>query len=309
MTKKKILVVEDDNIIGMEIRDRIKNIGYDVPEILSYGEDAVEKVGHIKPDLILMDIHLNGEMDGIQAAEQIREIVNIPVVYLTAYADDSTLQRAKKTEPFGYVIKPFEERDLASTIEMALYKHQMDTKLKNNERWLTTTLRSIGDGVIATNREGKINYMNPVAESLTGWLVSDIMYKDLNEVFKLVEDKTRAVINNPIEKVFKKKAITELPDTTILISKDNVERPVLVTYSPLIDDKNNVTGVVLVFQDNTERKKAQETLSRQNQYNEIRAELWKLATDKSLSEDQLITRALQIIGPALNVSRACYSNK
>jgi len=134
MAKKKILVVEDDNIIGMEIRDRVENLGYDVPAVLSYGEEAIAKVEVLKPDLILMDIQLRGKVDGIQAAEQIRRNYDIPVVYLTAYADDNTLKRAKITEPFGYVIKPFEERDLASTIEMALYKHQIDRKLKQSER-------------------------------------------------------------------------------------------------------------------------------------------------------------------------------
>ena len=120
-------------------------------------------------DLVLMDIVLEGDMDGVKAAEHIRNHFDIPVVYLTAYSDDTTLQRAKITEPYGYILKPFQERELYTTIEMALYKHKMERKLKENEQWLATTLKSIGDAVIATDTKGFVTFMNPVAEVLTGW--------------------------------------------------------------------------------------------------------------------------------------------
>ena len=116
-----------------------------------------------------MDIVLKGDMDGVEAAEQIRARFNIPIIYLTAYSDDKTLERAKITEPFGYIIKPFEEREFNSTIEIALYKHKMESKLRESEEWLATTLRSIGDAVISTDREGFVTFINPAAEVLTGW--------------------------------------------------------------------------------------------------------------------------------------------
>ena len=166
MAKRKILIVEDDNIIGLEIRDRIEALGFDVTNVVPFGEDAINEILAVRPDLILMDIRLKGKMDGIQTAKKIRECYDIPVVYLTAYADYNTLERAKITEPFGYVLKPFEERELVSTMEMALYKHKMEMKLKESERWLSTTLKSIGDGVIATDTKGRIIFMNPVAEQI-----------------------------------------------------------------------------------------------------------------------------------------------
>jgi CheY-like chemotaxis protein len=173
MTDAQILVVEDENIVAKDIQNRLKNMGYQAPAICASGEDAIDKVAQLHPDLVLMDIMLKGQIDGIQAAERIRSLFNIPVIYLTAYSDESTLERAKISEPFGYLLKPFEERELHTTIEMALYKHRMEKKLKESEQWLSTTLKSIGDAVIATDRNGRIAFMNPVAENLTGWTQSD----------------------------------------------------------------------------------------------------------------------------------------
>jgi len=126
MTKAQILIVEDDSIIVMELEDRLYSLGYTVCSATAYGEEAIDKAAELGPDLVLMDIRLKGAMDGIEAAAEIRERYDIPVVYLTAYADTNTLQRAQITEPYSYLIKPFEERELQIAIEMALYKHRME---------------------------------------------------------------------------------------------------------------------------------------------------------------------------------------
>jgi len=130
--KKRILIVEDETIIAKDIKSKLRGLGYDTLPIVCSGEEAVERAGEIKPDLILMDIVLNGKMDGIEAAGRIGRLFNIPVVYLTAYADDKTLERAKVTDPFGYMIKPFGEKELHSTVEMAIYKHRSTEKLLNS---------------------------------------------------------------------------------------------------------------------------------------------------------------------------------
>src|SRR5918911_418183 len=160
MTNRQILVVEDENIIAMDVEHRLKSMGDTVPALASSGEEAVRKVAEVRPDLVLMDIRLKGDLDGVGAAEQIRARYDVPVVYLTAYMDDYTLQRAKKTEPGGYILKPVENRELYASIELALYKHEMEGKLRKTERWLATTLRSIGEGVIATGEKGLITFMN-----------------------------------------------------------------------------------------------------------------------------------------------------
>ena len=126
MANTKIMVVEDEGIVALDIQSKLEGKGYEVPAVVATGEEAVQKAGETRPDLVLMDIQLEGEMDGVEAAEQIRTRFAIPVVYLTAYSDDNTLQRAKIAEPFGYLLKPFEEKKLHTTIEIALYKHQIE---------------------------------------------------------------------------------------------------------------------------------------------------------------------------------------
>jgi len=129
MENTQILVVEDQGIVADDLRRRLTRLGYTVPDIAFSGEEAVEKAKTFHPDLILMDIRLKGDMDGVEAAEKIHGTLDIPIIYLTAHSDRETLSRAKKTEPFGYILKkPFDERELLSNIEMALYKHQMEKK-------------------------------------------------------------------------------------------------------------------------------------------------------------------------------------
>jgi len=125
MGKTRILVVEDEAIIAMTLRNRLLGLGYDVPPTVFTGQEALEKAAELRPDLVLMDIRLRGDMDGIAAADQVRARFDIPVIYLTAYADKETLARAKVTEPYGYILKPYQERELHTAIEIALYKHRV----------------------------------------------------------------------------------------------------------------------------------------------------------------------------------------
>ncbi len=260
MAKAQILIVEDDNITVMDLRDRLQGLGYTVAAVASYGEEAIKKAAEMRPDLVLMDIRLKGAVDGIEAAEEIHVRFDIPVVYLTAYADENTLQRAKVTEPYGYIIKPLEERELHTAIEVALYKHKVERKLKESERWLATTLRSIGDAVIATDEKGLVTFMNPVAEALTGWKQEKALGKDLTGVFNIVNEQTRTLAENPATRAMREGIVIGLADHSILIAKDGEETPIDDSAAPIRDDKGNVTGVVLVFRDISDRKRAEEAL-------------------------------------------------
>lgn len=195
MTQARILVVEDESIVAADIQDRLESLGYEVPTTVASGEKAVELAGALRPDLVLMDIQLKGRMDGVEAADQIRQRFGIPVIYLTANADHPTVQRAKVTEPFGYVIKPFEERELHTTIEVALYKHQAEQTLKESEERYRLLVELSPEAIIVQS-DDKIVYANPAAanlfgpegaETLLGLAVADFVHPDHHENFRAHE--------------------------------------------------------------------------------------------------------------------------
>ena len=130
MRDSKILIVEDEGIVAVDLKQMLEKLGYTVLAIANNGKDAIKKIGETNPDLVLMDIVIKGDMDGIETAQQIRILYDIPVIYTTAYFDDAILERAKITHPYGYIVKPFYEGELISSIEMAVHNHQMDQKLK-----------------------------------------------------------------------------------------------------------------------------------------------------------------------------------
>ncbi|MEA3415955.1 MAG: response regulator [Thermodesulfobacteriota bacterium] len=260
MTNTQILIVEDEGIIAKDIQNTLESLGYAVPAIASSGEEAIKKATETLPDLALMDILLEGDMDGVEAAEQIRDRFDIPVVYLTAYADEETLQRAKITEPYGYILKPFEERELHTTIEMAIYKHKMERKLRESQQWLVTTLKSIGDAVIATDANGFISFMNPVAEALTGWNQEDAAGKPLKKVFNIINEKTGKQAEDPATRVLREGIVVGLANHTMLITRDGTKHPIDDSGAPIKDDKGNIKGVVLVFRDITEKRNMEEAL-------------------------------------------------
>jgi PAS domain S-box-containing protein len=261
MPVTQILIVEDEIIIAEDLQIKLIRMGYSVPDIASSGEEAIKKVKEKNPDIILMDIVIHGKIDGIETAEKIHTFSDVPVIYLTAYADQYTLERAKITEPFGYLLKPFKERELLITLEMAIYKHNMEKKLKESqnklkerERWLTAAIRSIGDGIIATDLNGSIKIMNPLAQALTGWKKEDALGKPLKAIFNVKSQKDNKTVDDPIAKTIREGRFYGLSEQTILITKNKLEIPVDIIGSPITDDNNDIIGVVLVFYDIFERK-------------------------------------------------------
>lgn len=260
MDGKKILIVEDEIITAKDIKECLQDMGYVVLAIVSSGEEAIKKAGKENPDLVLMDIMLEGEMDGIETARQIRSISNIPVVYLTAYSDKNILERAKITEPFGYILKPFNERELQINIEIALYKHRMERELKESEQWLASILKNLGEAVIATDKNGIIKYMNPFAEALTGWKRDDASGKDLITIFNIISEGSDAPIENPVVKAIREDIFYGLANNTMLITKEGLKIPVDVIGSTIKDDTDSIIGIAVIFSDIFERLKIEESL-------------------------------------------------
>lgn len=176
-SKIRIMIVEDEQIVAKHIKNHLKKGGYNFFEVAATGEEAVERAAEIQPDLILMDIRLAGPMDGIQAAGKIRARFNIPIIYLTAFADSETLERSRATEPFGYLLKPFEAKVLYSTIEVALYKHGMEKKLKESEARFRTLAEAAPVGIFQTDINGNCIYVNEKWCAMAGLSPGEAMGK------------------------------------------------------------------------------------------------------------------------------------
>ncbi len=174
----RILITEDEYIIAANLRENLESLGYVVVDTASSATESIAKAAELSPDLVLMDIRLQGEMDGISAAEQIWNRLQIPVIYLTGHSDKTTLENSKATFPFGYLLKPVKENELYVTIETALNRFE-------REQLLSTVLRSIGDGIIVVNTLGRILFLNRSAELLTGWQQHEARDRELPDVLEL----------------------------------------------------------------------------------------------------------------------------
>ena len=264
--KAKILVVEDERIVAEDIQRSLIALGYQVVGMASSGKDALRLVEEKSPELILMDIVIRGNLTGIDTSHQIRRQYNIPVVYLTAYADSRTLELAKETDPFGYLLKPFNDRELASTIEMALYKHGMDRRLRESEAWFSTTLESMADGVIATNEASSIIFFNKTAARLTGWSQADALGQELGEVIDLHDEASGERVIPVTQWEGLESPLRSQHRNTLLVARNGQRIPIDESAAPIRNDRGDVLGTVLVIKDVTERRKAQDEIQEERDF-------------------------------------------
>ncbi len=195
----RILVVEDEIIVAMEIQDRLEDLGYDVLDTLTTGEAVLDRVTDLQPDLILMDIMLGGSLDGIETAQRVNDVMSVPVVFLTAYSDDATLERAKATTPFGYLVKPFEERELYASIEVARRTHAMQQRIESQRDDLLQILDGLRQGTAMTDANGHLTFLSATARRL--FVVDDeALGQSWDAVFPVpdpVLDALRTAIDTP----------------------------------------------------------------------------------------------------------------
>ncbi|TAH52260.1 MAG: response regulator [Chloroflexota bacterium] len=292
MNDTRIMIVEDERIVAKDLQFRLQGLGYEVAAMASEGHDAVAKASSSRPNLVLMDIRLENGMDGIQAAEQIRNELDIPVVFLTAYADQATLARAKITEPFGYILKPFEERELQSTIEIALYRHKAEQKLRDSER----RYRSLVDnsqGLIWTHDlDGKILSINPAAAHLLGYEPREVVGHNLSE---FMPTEFHATLEDYLARVQEQEndsgslqVLTRAGDTRIL------------QYRNVWHDEPGRPPYILAHAaDVTDRMRVEQVLRDQNAYltalHETTLGLMSRLELEDLLE-QIITRAAALVG-------------
>ncbi|MEH2066879.1 MAG: ATP-binding protein [Nostoc sp.] len=274
MGQARILVVEDEVIVARTIARQLSQLGYTVTGTASSGKVAIAKVWETQPELVLMDIILKGEMDGIATATHIREQLDVPIIFLTAYGDENTLERAKITQPFGYIVKPFTTKDLRIAIEIGLLKHQLERELRENRDQLATLLNSMSDAVIATNEQGMVTFMNPAAEAITGWQQKDALGNEASKIFHLVDEVTEATLENPVTKVLREQQVVYLGEFTSLITKDGKRVPIGDSASPLRRRPDQINGVVVVFWDLSERRQAkllEQALQKEQELNRLKS--------------------------------------
>ncbi|BAZ68860.1 MAG: diguanylate cyclase [Pelatocladus maniniholoensis HA4357-MV3] len=271
MNAQKILVIEDKEILAVDIINSLKKLGYDVHTIANSVEPAIQKIADVQPQLVLIDICLAGEKDGVEIVDIIQNIFKISVLYITDFLDSKTLNKNKFQEPFSYIAKSFTERDLYNTVEMALYKDKIKKQLQRQNQRLLTVINSMGCAVVMTDINACIQMMNPVAEILTGWEQKAAFGKYLGDVLNLVDKDTGEEIVHIAMQAMKAGVVLQLPENCILVNRDGRKIPIGDTVSPIRDDMGVITGAVIVFQDITERKQKEAQLVRNAFYDGLTA--------------------------------------
>jgi PAS domain S-box-containing protein len=267
-----ILIVEDELIVAEDLKYLLEDFGYNVVGIADSGEEAILKVAESKPCLVLMDVRLNGSLDGIQTAEKIWSKYEIPIIYLTANSDLSTLQRAKATKPFGYIAKPFKEQELLTAIDIAFNRYQLEKQLKEREQWLNTLLGSLSDAVIAIDASGSITLLNSMAEALTGWKQSDALGKNVGEIFQLVDEQTHAPIECPVNKAIDASRTVAIAPQSLLKVKNGSLISIDGSIAAIANKTSENTGAVVVFRDISERKRIEALLKDSHNQLELKVE-------------------------------------
>lgn len=254
MKKQRILLVEDEAIIALNIKTDLEIRGFTVVKIVSSGKAAINAADEYIPDLILADIIIDGEMDGIDAVIEIQKKHDIPVIYLTAHSEDSTLQKAKSTRPYGYILKPINLNELYSSIDIALYKYSMEQKLKESEKRYRMLIESINDVIYATDDSGVITYVSPQIEELLGYSVSDVVGKNYAD---FVSDEDRDTSVKHFGKI-RQSSATKAGEYRVN-ARDGAIRWLQTSSRPVFNN-GKFRGMHGVLVDVTDKKKTEESL-------------------------------------------------
>jgi PAS domain S-box-containing protein len=259
MSGEKIFLVEDEALVALELQQTLEKYGYEIAGVARNGREAIKMVVETQPDLVLMDIRLEGDMDGVEAARQIKLLTDIPLIYLTAHSDHNSLDRAMPTEPSGYILKPFDDRSLKTTIEITLYKSRKTKQSDSAEKWFSSILNTMGDSIIVYDASFAIMFVNTACERKLRISKDLVMGKKISSIITIVGNKTKQPIVFPtIDEIINRDALT-FEDHTLMLdgSKDLT---VDVTISPIKIEGENKIGSILVIKDITDRKKIGTTI-------------------------------------------------
>jgi len=289
----KIMIVEDEAVIALRLQQRLTEMGYDVAGVAYSGEEAAEKARSLRPDLILMDIMIPGKLDGIKVAEMVKSELDIPVIFLTAFSEDKIIERAKKAEPFGYILKPFQDREVKAAIEVAFYKKEMENALKESEKKFRTLAENANDGILIASGNGEHVYANKRASEITGYSISELLETKIKNLahpddFEKIKDRYCKIISG---KSFQKQYETRI------FRKDGKE--ITIEVASARSDWGGQPADIVVLRDITERIKAEETLRTAHDELEHRVKERTLELNNALktvqrSEKELSQRKLSL---------------
>lgn len=250
----RIVVLEDEGLIALDLKERIERAGYDVVEIADTAQGALDAVAAHRPDLVFMDILVRGEHDGVWAADRIRRRFDTPIVFVTALADEATIQRARVAEPYGYLVKPFHNVDFRSQIETVVWKHREDRKRRMNGAWMAAALRHAQDGLIALGPEGDVVLMNTEAERITGFTIEEAAGREITEVLPLADERTGMPLLTPLLAVHDGREPTARTATYVLRGGRGAGALVEVSAAVQRDDVGLI-GLILDFRDVTSQRR------------------------------------------------------
>jgi PAS domain S-box-containing protein len=256
----RVLVAEDEGMLLEAICDRLTEAGCEVVGTADTGARAVEAALALRPDMILMDVRLKGDMDGIRAAELINEKMRVPVVYLTGDSDQKTLHRAKAASAYGYVLKPFHIRNLVAAMEVAVERFEMEQRLEDSQLTYATILGSISDGVIAVDMAGSVRFMNEVAERLTGWSNRDAQQQQWRTVLNIVDSGEDLIAVDLIARVLTSRAAFSFRSDACVVSRAGIRVPIEGGTACVVDSLGRVVGASITLRDVTTARKAETDL-------------------------------------------------
>jgi len=262
MSGSSILIVEDESVVALDLKLQLLELGYAVPGIAASAEQAIAQATRHQPDLVLMDVRLQGAMDGIEAAEVLRKERSVPVIFLTSHSDSETVARAARTAPYGYLTKPYQLKELRAGIEVALTKARMERQLQEADRWFAHTLNCVQDGVVVTELNQKVRFLNPAAEKLTGWTQDDAVGREIGDIVQLsdaAEDSRlpaappssskKSLAPGMIRRVMEQGRPSGVSHDQSLVARDHAESVVDSSAGPVNDDTGRRLGAVLVLRD------------------------------------------------------------
>jgi two-component system, cell cycle sensor histidine kinase and response regulator CckA len=260
----RVLIVEDERITAMDLEEALRQRGYEVVDVVTRGEEVVERALQAAPDIILMDIRLEGRLDGIEAAHQVRSELELPVVFLTANSDPETIRRIHETGARGYLIKPFNDDELPGVLEAAVGHHRTEEAARDRGDQLWVTLQSIGDAVITTDEALRVTHLNPAAETLVGWSAEEARGRRVEEICDLRHPDTGDTVDNPLRQALREGGPAELSEGALLLPRGNEASPVPVadTATPIRAEDGRILGGVMVIQDLSERQRLQDLIAR-----------------------------------------------